>query len=209
VPLQNRVTPFGDIVATPARGLLFGNRGILHDQDRRIVRRWQSRRWIACRLEFRGWHREPMSVSPIRYTGLFFLDEATSLAAGHRPCAECRREDFVRFREAWGGAEAPSPARADDMDRVLHTERLLPGRSRAKRTHSDWIESPPDGAMVAVDGEPWLVLGRQLLLWTPFGYTDRVPRPRSGRATLLTPRSTVAAIAAGYAPGLHPSAGAG
>jgi hypothetical protein len=205
MPLQNRVTPFGDIVATPARGLLFGNRGILHDHDRRIIRRWQSRRWIACRLQFRGWHREPMPVSPIRYTGLFFLDEATSFAAGHRPCAECRREDFGRFRDAWSGAEAP--ARADDMDRVLHAERLLPGRSRVKQTHLGRIESLPDGAMIAVEGAPWLVLGSELLLWTPFGYTDRRPRPRSGAATLLTPPSTIGVIEAGYAPGLHPSAG--
>jgi hypothetical protein len=204
VPLQNRVTPFGEIVATPARGLLFGNRGILHDGDRRIVRRWQSRRWIACRLEFRGWHREPMPVSPIRYTGLFFLDEATSLAAGHRPCAECRHEDYVRFRAAWSdGGGVP---RADDMDRILHDERLDPGRGRAKRTHPARIESLPDGAMVAVDGTAWLVRGRELLRWTPLGYTDRSRRPRSGAATLLTPPTTVDAITAGYAPGLHPTA---
>ncbi len=205
MPLQNRVNPFGEIVATAARGLLFGNRGILHDQDRRIVRRWQSMRWIACRLEFRGWYHGPMPVSPLRYTGLFFLDEATSLAAGHRPCAECRHEDFVRFRQAWSGP-GDVPARADDMDRVLHAERLEPGRGRPKQTHPARTESLPDGAMVAVDGEPWLVLGRELVRWTPFGYTDRAKRPRSGQARLLTPPSTVEAIRAGYEPCLHPSA---
>jgi hypothetical protein len=204
VPLQNRVTPFGEIVATPSRGLLFGNRGILHDADRRIVRRWQSKRWIACELEFRGRHREPMPVSPIRYTGLFFLDEATSLAAGHRPCAECRHEDFVRFQRTWSG-DGPAD-HADDIDRVLHAERLEPGRGRPKRTHPARIESLPDGAMIVMEDAPWLVRDRELIRWTPFGYTDRSRRPRAGPATLLTPPSTIEVIRAGYSPDLHPTA---
>jgi hypothetical protein len=207
VPLQNRVTPFGEIVVSPARGLLFGNRGILHDEHRHVFREWQSGRWIACRLEFKGRHRHPMPVSPQRYTGLFFLDEATSFAAGHRPCAECRREDFGRFRDLWG-----SPAtRVHEIDGVLHDERLQPAgpgsrHRKTKRTHRTPMAGLPDGAMVAVDDSPMLVLGGELLTWTPFGYTERRTRPRSGDATLLTPPSTVAVIHAGYAPAVHPSA---
>jgi len=101
MPLQNRVTPLGDLVAEPGRGLVYGNRGCLHDEQGRIRRRFNGRRWIACRLRFRGWHREPL-LQPGRFTELFFLDEATAFAAGHRPCALCRREDYVRFGEIWG-----------------------------------------------------------------------------------------------------------
>src|ERR1700694_3932569 len=117
MPLPNRVTPFGEIVAAPGRGLLTGNRGILHDPDRTIVRDSQVRRWIACRVEFRGRHRDIMT--PGSWTELFFLDEATALAAGHRPCAECRHADYRRFQSAWQPADATS---ADAMDAILHAE---------------------------------------------------------------------------------------
>jgi hypothetical protein len=125
MPRRNRVTPFGDIVATPARGLVFGNRGVLHDPDGRLVRAWQVRRWLACELEFRGRHRKQMR--PGHYTELYFLDEATALAAGHRPCSECRHADYLRFREAWMDTHAGGPVRADDMDRILHEERVERG----------------------------------------------------------------------------------
>jgi hypothetical protein len=195
VALQNRVTPLGELIATPERGLVYGNRGCLHDAQRRIRRRFQVKRWIACRLEFRGRHRaDPMP--PGRYTGLFFLDEATAFAAGHRPCAECRRDDYNRFRAIWGGAP-----RADEIDEVLHAERTA-------GPHEEPCDELPDGAFVLVDGEPWLVLGDELLRWTPGGYADRRRRPPE-TAVVVTPRSTVRVLRAGWSgvvPFLFPTA---
>ena len=189
--LQNRVTPLGDLIAVPERGLVYGNRGCLHDAERRIRRQFQVKRWIACRLEFRGRYRaDPMP--PGRYTGLFFLDEATAFAAGHRPCAECRREDYNRFMEIVG------ERRADDLDQRLQAERLGPRREESNL---------PDGAFVLADDEPWLVLGDVLLRWTPGGYTEQRARPR--RATAITPRTTLDVLRAGWngaVPFLHVSA---
>jgi hypothetical protein len=193
MPLRNRVTPHGELIETPARGLVFGNRGRLHDEERRIRRTYDGRRWIACRLEFRGRRREPMPIG--RYTGLFFLDDATALAAGHRPCAECRREDYVSYLAL---AQA---AGADELDRRLHAERLGPKPALA-------VASLPDGVFVVEDGEPWLVLRGELLRWTPGGYEER--RPAAGRASVLTPSTSVRVLAAGWRgalPFLHPSAG--
>jgi hypothetical protein len=192
VPLQNRVTPLGELVAVPDRGLVFGNRGRLHDAEGRIRRRYAGKRWIACRLTFRGRHHGAMP--PNGYTGLFFLDEATAFAAGHRPCAECRREDYLRFVGILG-------ARADEIDARLHEERLGP-------RHVATVAGLPDGAFVLREGEPWLVLGDVLLRWTPGGYADRIGCPR-GRAPVVTPPSLVAVLAAGWSgavPLLHPSA---
>src|SRR5437763_3369589 len=124
MPLQNRVTPLGDLIADPARGLVYGNRGCLHNARGEIVRRFAVRRWIACRLEFRGWQRGPM-LQPGRFTELFFLDDATTLAAGHRPCALCRREDYVAFCSAWRRVH-PGAKGADEIDAQLHTERVAP-----------------------------------------------------------------------------------
>src|ERR671930_1139988 len=118
MPLQNRVTPLGDLVADPARGLVYGNRGCLHDAEGRIRRRYNGKRWIACRLSFRGWHRHPL-LQPGKFTELFFLDEATAFAAGHRPCALCRREDYDRFAEIWRDLH-PGQIGADAMDAHLH-----------------------------------------------------------------------------------------
>ncbi len=194
MPFQNRVTPLGELIATLERGLVYGNRGRLHDAEGRIRRNWQLKRWISCRLEFRGRYREGGPMAPNRYTGLFFLDEATAFAAGHRPCAECRREDYVRFMELVG------EKRAGAIDERLHAERLGPKRERD-------ITSLPDGAFVLVDGAPWLVLDGELLRWTPGGYTER--RPAAGRATLITPPSALHALASGWSgvvPFLHPSA---
>jgi hypothetical protein len=202
---QNRVTPLGELIAAPARGLVYGNRGCLHDADGRIRRHHATRRWIACRLEFRGWQRGPM-MQPGRFTELFFLDEATALAAGHRPCALCRREDYNRFGRIWAGLH-PGQAGADAIDAELDRERLDPG-GRRNRTHPAAFEALPDGAFVLADGDPYLVLGRELLLWSPSGYAGRRPRPR-GRAEVITPPSLVAVLRAGWAgavPLLHPSA---
>jgi hypothetical protein len=201
VPHRNRVTPLGELVATEARGLVYGNRGCLHDPAGEIVRPWQVRRWIACRLEFKGWKRR--LLQPGRYTELFFLDEATAFAAGHRPCAECRRADYVRFLELAGASGA------DELDGRLHAERL-DGRSR--RLHLLPYAELPDGAFVLEQGAPWLVLGGELLEWTPAGYRARRPRP-SGDAAAITPPTSLDALRAGWdealVPLLHPSAGRG
>jgi hypothetical protein len=201
-PRQNRVTPLGDLVADPARGLVFGNRGCLHDDQGRIRRRYAGRLWIACRLRFKG-RRRPL-MQPGRYTELFFLDEATAMAAGHRPCAECRREDYRRFRELWPGSR-PSAAEINDR---LHAERLT--EARTQRRHSRAFDELPDGAFVVRDEEAWLLCGRELLRWTPAGYTDAVTRPRGCEADVVTPPSLVAVLERGWQPTavplLHPSA---
>ena len=200
MPLQNRVTPLGDLVAHPARGLVYGNRGCLHDASGRIRRRYDGKRWIACRLQFRGWHRSPL-LQPGRFTELFFLDEATAFAAGHRPCALCRREDYNRLGALWRELH-PGQVGADAIDAQLHGERTGP-------RHETRLEDLPDGAFVLRDGEPWLVLGSHLLRWTPAGYSERVPRP-DGRASSVTPPSLVAVLRSGWqplVPLLHPSAG--
>lgn len=203
MPLQNRVTPFGDPVAVPERGAFMGNRGLLHDDRQRIVRFSRGRRWIICLTDFKGRRRALMQ--PGLYTELFFLDEATALAAGHRPCVECRRPDALRFRAAWAQAAGRQEAITfEELDRVLHEERLAaPGVMRRWRAEPAAV---PDGAMVAMEGDAYLVHGGELLRWTPSGYSD--PQPFRGTVEVLTPRSIAGAIAAGYAPALHPSAGA-
>ena len=200
MPLQNRVTPFGELVALPGRGLMMGNRGILHDDARRIVRPFAVRRWIACSLAFRGRRRTVMS--PHRYTELFFLDEATALAAGHRPCAECRRDNYRRFQSLWNACNL-GPTNADAMDARLHEERLA---AKKKRTYREHIERLPEGTYVFVDGAAWLLWGRALHAWSDSGYTRRHPRPARGELEVLTPRSLVALLSAGYRTGIHPSA---
>lgn len=202
VPHRNRVTPFGDIVATEARGLLFGNRGVLHDDGGRLVRAWQVRRWIACRLEFKGRRRE--LLRPGRFTELFFLDEATALAAGHRPCAECRRDDFLRFRQAWADVHGTRPPRVDDIDRELHDQRITPDGS--KRLHDARLADLPDGSMVGEDGQAWVVMKGELLAWSPLGYGNHRALPRSTRVRALTPPSVIDVLRAGYRPLIHPTA---
>ena len=196
VTLQNRVTPFGEIVAAPGRGLVMGNRGVLHDDNRRLGRRrWTHKAWICCLTAFRGRKRRVMA--PGRYTELFFLDEAVALAAGHRPCFECRRDAARAYAACWGG----SP-RAGEMDRALHAERLDGSR---KRLHIREAAALPDGAFAALDGAAWLVRGPLLLRYTPAGYDAAARRP-VGAVETLTPPATLRALKAGYAPLLHPSA---
>lgn len=208
MPLQNRVTPFGEIVSTPARGLLMGNRGILHNDDRRLgAARWQHPHWVACRLEFKGRRQEVMR--PGAYTQLFFLDEAVALAAGHRPCAHCRRRDYEAFVSAWmtAGGRRERP-RVAEIDWLLHRERV-DSVSRRQVTHTATLDTLPDGTFVTLPGKPGtpcLVLGRQLLAWTAEGYRAAHDRPRALEVVVLTPRTTVGALAAGFRPQLHPSA---
>ncbi len=209
MPRKNRVTPFGEIVAMPERGMMMGNRGILHDAEGRIRRPWQVKRWLLCVLEFRGRYRTVMT--PNRYTELFFLDEATGLAAGHRPCAECRRGRFLAFRDAWTAGNprtmGPEPIRADMIDNQLHAERVGPDRS--KRTDRANLDDLPDGVFVSLDGRDGhacLIWGDELLPWSPGGYRERHRRPRGEVATVITPGSTVRAIRAGYVAEIHPTA---
>jgi len=204
MPLQNRVTPLGELVADPARGLVYGNRGCLHDESGRIRRRYAVKRWIACRLEFKDWVRRPL-LQPGRFTELFFLDEATAFAAGHRPCALCRREDYDRFSAIWRELH-PGQAGADAMDGQLHAERVDPA-TRGHRLHEAPLAELPDGAFVLEGGEPCLVLRGRLLTWTAAGYVTA--RQAGGRASLITPPSLVAVLRTGWegaVPLLHPSA---
>jgi hypothetical protein len=203
MPLQNRVSPFGELFATPARGLFLGNRGGRFHSDAKALsaRRWASRQWICCVLDFKGRHRD---VWGRFYTELFFVDEPTALAAGHRPCFECRRGDAQAFAGKWREAQSlrtrPS---AGEMDEVLHRQRL---DGRAKRLHRRDIEALPDGAFVALEEGAFAVRGDALLRWTPDGYAGRKRRPRGVAVDVLTPPAILAVLSAGYRPRWHPSA---
>jgi hypothetical protein len=201
--LQNRVNPFGELFASPARGLFFGNRGGRFHADAKTLtaRRWASRQWICCVLDFNGRRRD---VWGRFYTELFFLDEPTALAAGHRPCFECRRKDAEVFAAAWGNAKRlPARPYADEMDLVLHDERLA---GRAKRLHRRAIDTLADAAFVLLDGTPFAIAGDALLRWTPEGYDARKPRPRGMTVDVLTPPAILAVLSAGYRPHWHSSA---
>jgi hypothetical protein len=203
MPLQNRVTPSGEIITTPHRGLLVGNRGIIHDPATKTLlkKRWSTPAWLACVLEFRGRRRKVMARRS--WTELFFLDEATAFAAGHRPCFYCRRDDANRFRAAWEKGNRSGPMLASEIDAVLHRERLERGK---KRLHPlpVAIDALPDGAMVRQGDDSFLVRTGRALRWSPAGYGD--PQAVGDNALLLTPPSTLRALAAGYEVALHPSA---
>ncbi len=203
MPLQNRVTPTGDIIATPHRGMFTGNRGIIHDPATKTLlkKRWSSPAWITCLCEFRGWRRPVMARRS--WTELFFLDEATAFAAGHRPCFFCRRDDANRFRAAWEEGNGASKVSAKAMDAQLHLERLDRGRKRLHPLPAPLAELP-DGAMVQQAEESFLVMQGRALLWSPAGY---IADARAlSQSMLLTPPSTLRAMNAGYRPTLHPSA---
>lgn len=203
MPRQNRVTPLGELIADPARGLVYGNRGCLHDDEGRIRRSHNGKRWIACRLEFKG--RRRRLLRPGGFTELFFLDEATAFAAGHRPCAECRREDYNRFISIWTEIRG-GPSYADAIDARLHDERL--DLARARRLHNAGSRRLPEGTFILRDEVPWLVVGSELARWTPSGYTERRPAT-SERLRVITPPSLVEILRTGWqgaVPFLHPSA---
>ena len=203
MPLQNRVTPFGDIVATPERGTFTGNRGIIHDPLTKtlLTKRWSNPAWLICVCDFRDRRRDVMASRS--WTELFFLDEATALAAGHRPCFYCRRDDANAFRAAWAEGNGIARVKATEIDAMLHRERL---DGRAKRLHPlpCAIAELPDGAMVAAEGESYLIVRGRELRWSFGGYGE-VSEVR-GNAMLLTPPSTVRALGAGYRPVMHSSA---
>jgi methylphosphotriester-DNA--protein-cysteine methyltransferase len=209
MPRQNRVTPFGEIIATPERGMLMGNRGVIHDRDGRIRRNWLLKRWIFCVLEFKG--RQRIVMTEGRYTELFFLDEATALAAGHRPCAECQRTRYVAYRDAWDIGNRSSRASAHpsalEIDDRLHADRL--DHSRRKRTFLKELGDLPDGVFIRREerkDQALLVRGDSLVAWSPGGYRERSRRRNSEIVMVLTPESSIAAILAGFVPGVHPSA---
>jgi hypothetical protein len=199
MPLQNRVDPFGDLIATPARGNFMGNRGgrIHTDEQTLTSRRWASRQWICCVLDFKGRQRD---VWGRYYTELFFLDEPTALAAGHRPCFECRRKDASQFAALFAGKGRRASAPA--MDKVLQAERL---DGKRKRVHRVPFSELPDGAFVSIDDEPYAVRGKRLLHWTPKRYDRSIAR-RRGTADVLTPPSILRVLSRGYEPRWHPSA---
>jgi hypothetical protein len=200
--MRNRVTPTGEIVSVPLRGAWTGNRGRLHE-GREIVRFHSGSLWIVCALEFRG--RWSEQWQPHHYTFLFFHDEAVAFAAGHRPCAECRRPAYQAYRNAWSQALGGPPPTAGEMNRQLHGERLVRGTHRRRRHRAGYADLP-DGTFVVRDDGPALVLGDALVTWTTSGYAGRHTRPRTGAADVLTPPSTLAVLRAGYPVQIDPAA---
>jgi hypothetical protein len=203
MPLQNRVTPSGDIVSTPHRGLFTGNRGIIHDPATKTLlnKRWSNPAWLTCVCEFKGRRRKVMGGRS--WTELFFLDEATAFAAGHRPCFYCRRDDANRFRAAWEVGNGVADILAPEIDAVLHRERL-DGRNKRLHVLPMPLDKLPDGAMVQQGAESFLMVQGRPLLWSLAGY--RKAQGAIDEALLLTPPSTLRAFRAGYRPVLHPSA---
>jgi len=198
--LQNRVDPFGNIVRTSARGLWMGNRGLLHDDQQNLVRPFRLKAWLICVLEFKGRQRKVMS--PRLYTELFFMDEATAFAAGHRPCSECRRADFNKFKSLWlksnpeyGFAERVHIA---EIDNILHSERM--DEKGAKVTYTEAIENIPDGTFIAFNAKPFMIANGLMFAWTPYGYEQGMALPETESVTVLTPRSVVNTFRAGYLP---------
>lgn len=199
--LQNRVLPTGEITTQPFYGTLMGNRGILHGADQRLkTARWSHLHWVTCRLHYKDVHR-PM-MTPGNYTELFFLDECTALAAGHRPCGLCRHKDFSLFKQAFMAAN--TTRNLTGIDRLMHQTRVLP--NRAQRRYQAPIQALPDGTFILHQGAPWLLWRTHLLLCEDGAYTSKIPRPTHGPVTVLTPAPTVAALAHGYRPAIHQSA---
>lgn len=192
-PQRNRVTPTGEIEAFPLRGAWTGNRGVIH-RGRDIVRFHASDLWITCALQFRGWWREQWL--PNRWTHLYFHDEAVSFAAGHRPCAECRRPSYLSYRDAWADAVGHRPS-AQEMNRQLHGERIFRGTHRRRFHQLPWA-ALPTGTFVLLDETPALIVDDHLAPWTRSGYQARKPLPKSGTATVITPPSTITVLKAGY-----------
>jgi hypothetical protein len=212
MPRQNRVTPYGELIAVPDRGLFWGNRGPLLDREGRLARYARGRGWVICVLSFKGRHRQQWR--PGHLTELYFLDEATGLAAGHRPCGECRYREYQAFKQAWARAVAPGAERsggtvpgAPEIDARLHASRLV--RPGVRRTYQAPLAGLPSGTMVDIGGDPALVQDGCLLAWAPGGYAERAGELPRGPVTVITPQVTVAVLAAGYRPVLHPSAAPG
>lgn len=198
--LQNRVNPLGDIIKTAARGSWMGNRGILHNDQQEVLRPFKSKAWITCKLKFKERKRQVMA--PHRYTELFFLDEATSFAAGHRPCFECRREDYHKFKSLWlkGNPEYHFDEKTSikKIDAILHNERI--NRGRSKVTYGENISSIPDGTFILIENNAYLVFDKKIYLWSPFGYDKGISLPNKNKVAVLTPKTIVNTFRAGYIP---------
>jgi hypothetical protein len=207
MPRQNRVTPYGELVAVPDRGMFWGNRGPLLDREGRLARYARGRAWATCVLSFKDRRRQQWT--PGRLTELYFLDEATALAAGHRPCGECRYRDYQVFKHAWARGVSPGRALpgAPEIDARMHASRLV--RPGVRRTYQAPLAGLPAGTLVDIGGDPWLVHDGGLLAWTPGGYRERLAEIPGTPVTVITPQVTVAVLAAGYQPVIHPSAGPG
>lgn len=198
--LQNRVNPFGDIIKTPARGSFMGNRGVIHNKHKEITHAFRHKAWITCLLEFKA--RKRAVMTPDRWTELFFLDEATAFAAGHRPCFECRREDAKRFKSCWIQGN-PSynfnmNTSIKEIDEVIHSERI--DDQKKKITYQCWSSEIPEGTFILFDADPYVFTKRRLHRWTPFGYEKIIDLPQDSKVTVLTPISIVNAFRAGYIP---------
>lgn len=201
--MQNRVNAFGEIIETKARGAWMGNRGLLHNDARQIVRAYKLKAWIICLLEFKGRHREIMT--PRLYTELFFMDEATAFAAGHRPCFECRRSDYNRFKEYWlkGNPEYhfSLSTSINEIDKILHNERM--NEDGSKKLYTANIQSLPNGTFISVDDKAYLIAGKYLHLWSVDGYTNKSMINGNDTVNVLTPKSIVNAFKAGYTPQIN------
>jgi len=199
-PMQNRVNPFGEIIETKARGAWMGNRGRIHNEHQQIVSRYKLPAWLICKLKFKGRKREIMSANS--YTELFFLDEATAFAAGHRPCFECRREDFNRFKKLWieGNRQYNFSDKTSigEIDKVLHNERI--NKDGTKKIYQEDLKNLPDGTFVSFKESAFLLFKKHLYLWTPYGYEKRNFSLIKGKVNVLTPLSIVNTFKAGYEP---------
>jgi hypothetical protein len=200
-PLQNRVDPFGQLIRTKARGAWMGNRGLIHNEHQQIIRTFRLKAWITCRLEFKGRHR--LVMTPNLYTELFFLDEATAFSAGHRPCAECRREDYNRFKAAWVkgnpsyGFNEKTPI--GKIDEIMHQERI--DENGKKATHIERLDTLPNGSFIEHKNRPFIIKQPSLIsAWTAFGYTETIELARAIEVVVLTPKSIVNAFRAGFSP---------
>lgn len=204
MPLQNRVDPWGRLHAVADRGTLTGNRGILHNQSREVVAQWRTKAWITCQLEWKGWRRTVMR--PGSWTELFFLDEITAFAAGHRPCAYCRRARFNEFKATWIAANLTALAnetpRVAEIDAILHAERT--GRGGEKVTYESDVRTLPNGTMITVEDQAYAVWNRQLLRWSFSGYSQSEELGLSSQwVQVLTPASIVRTFRAGFRPVIH------
>jgi len=201
--LQNRVNPYGEIIETKTRGLWMGNRGLLHNPDQHVIRPYKLKAWITCLLQFKGKHREIMA--PNRYTELFFLDEATAFAAGHRPCFECRREDFNKFKTFWikgnPGYNFSAKTSIDAIDKILHHERM--NEDGSKKMYKTNTRLLPNGTFISIDNSPYLIANGHMYLWTPGGYTKKQNLPARDEVNVLTPKSIVNVFHAGYVPQMN------
>jgi hypothetical protein len=199
---QNRVDPFGHLIRTKARGSLWGNRGALHNENQEIVRPFRLEQWITCTLDYKGIRREIMGLN--RLTELFFLDEATSFAAGHRPCALCRRPDFMAFKSAWLAGnkqyEFHPKISIRQIDHIMHTERI--GDHMQKITYANSLRNLPDGTFVTYEDDPYLLRNQKLYKWSPSGYETALMPAGKEKVSVLTPRSVVKAFKAGYVPAM-------